>query len=129
MTELDIEAIAAEHLKQCGPCDYGLPMACQCPTGDPRSAISRLIDEVKRLRAETPGGETREVFTVRTRGVIWPGYDNEAAAWRQFAAVKAWPEKTRARIDKQTITEWPDGRCHRSPYEYVGGDFVLDGAP
>lgn len=49
---LDLDAIAAEHLSQCGPCDYALPYPCQCSKADPRPVIARLVDELKRLRAE-----------------------------------------------------------------------------
>lgn len=53
MTEpLDLDAIRAEYLVQCGPHDYGLPMTCNCPTGEPRAAIMQLCIEVERLRAE-----------------------------------------------------------------------------
>jgi hypothetical protein len=49
--EVDLQAIVDEHLVQCGPCDFGMvEYACQCPKGDPRAAIQRLVDEVKRLR-------------------------------------------------------------------------------
>jgi hypothetical protein len=50
---LDLDAIVADHLRQCGPCDFGLvEMRCNCPTGDPRVAISRLVAEVRRLHVE-----------------------------------------------------------------------------
>ncbi len=127
--EVDIEAISEKWLRQCSACDAGLAMSCTCPEGDPRNVISNLVDEIKRLRGEMPGGVTHEVFTVRTRGVIWPGIPTEARAWEQLAKTKAWSDKPRVRIDKQTITEWPDSRQHISPYEYVGGDFALDGDP
>lgn len=50
MTRLDLSVIAEEWLQQCGSCDAGLAMPCTHPTGDPRTIISRLADEVLRLR-------------------------------------------------------------------------------
>ncbi|BCJ45357.1 hypothetical protein GCM10010168_86260 [Actinoplanes ianthinogenes] len=42
---------ARAHLVQCGPCDFGMPGACNCPPGDPRALIDDLVNEVTRLRA------------------------------------------------------------------------------
>lgn len=51
---LDIDAIEAEWLVQCGPCDYGLvEMGCACPEGEPRAVIQDLIAEIRRLRKVT----------------------------------------------------------------------------
>jgi hypothetical protein len=48
---LDLDAIASEHLTQCGAHDYGLQeYGCSCSDRDPRPVIARLVDEVKRLR-------------------------------------------------------------------------------
>lgn len=50
---LDLDAIAAEWLKQCGPHDYGVDTAgrnCLESGEDPRPVISRLVAEVERLR-------------------------------------------------------------------------------
>lgn len=48
---LDLDAIRAEWLRQCGPHDYGVDTAgCTCPAGDPRPVIMRLADEVERQR-------------------------------------------------------------------------------
>lgn len=51
MTE-DILERAKLWARECGPCDFGVPMACQCPEGDPRHIISDLMREVERLRAK-----------------------------------------------------------------------------
>lgn len=50
--QLDLDAIANEFLNQCGPCDYGVSGACNCPHRDYRSAMSDLVREVERLRTE-----------------------------------------------------------------------------
>jgi len=51
LSEEQLERFEEDWLKVCGPCDYGLnEYGCNCPSGDPRYAISRLIQEVKRLR-------------------------------------------------------------------------------
>ena len=54
---LYLDAVGREWLTQCGPHDVGLPMACTCPTGDFRSIIYRLVEEIQHLRA------TSERFT------------------------------------------------------------------
>ncbi len=54
MPKNDLAKIAAKWATQCGTCDAGLPMACTCPTGDPRPVISQLINEIRELRAAAP---------------------------------------------------------------------------
>lgn len=49
MTE-DILERAKPWARECGSCDYGLTMTCQCPDGDCRPIISDLMHEVERLR-------------------------------------------------------------------------------
>jgi hypothetical protein len=44
---VDLDAIEAKWLQQCGPCDGGLPMECSCPAGDPRPVIALLVDAVR----------------------------------------------------------------------------------
>lgn len=51
MTALDLNAISAEFLNQCGPCDFGVDSAgCNCPGRDYRSTMLDLVREVERLR-------------------------------------------------------------------------------
>ena len=50
--DLDLDAIAATWLQQCGSCDAGLPMSCSCNAGDPRPVMAALVDEVRRLRLD-----------------------------------------------------------------------------
>jgi hypothetical protein len=47
---VDLAAIEAEFLVECGPCDYGLPMGCNCPERDYRSTMLDLVEEVRLLR-------------------------------------------------------------------------------
>lgn len=48
--ELNLEAITAEWLNQCGPCDYGMPeYGCTHPGGDYRPVMLELVREVERL--------------------------------------------------------------------------------
>lgn len=54
LSDADLAEIAYEWTQQCGPCDYGLPYGCQCPTGDPRVVVSRLLGEIARLRRIAP---------------------------------------------------------------------------
>lgn len=76
-------------------------------------------EPVSRLRSGDPeGGETRVRFMVQTSGTCWP-CDTEAAAWAQFARVKAWPEKPAVSLLRQSVTEWTDGRAHFGPWEPV----------
>lgn len=42
---------ADAQLVQCGIHDFGIPGACHCPAGDPRTVIEDMIKEIKGLRA------------------------------------------------------------------------------
>lgn len=46
MTTPDVLEAAKPWMRQCGPCDAGLPMACICPPGDPRAIVARLAAEL-----------------------------------------------------------------------------------
>lgn len=45
-------AIREQWLRQCGPCDAGIPLKCVCPDRDPRSDLAALLAELDRVRAE-----------------------------------------------------------------------------
>ncbi len=47
----DLDAISAEFLNQCGPCDFAMPGACECSQADYRPPLSELVSEVSRLRS------------------------------------------------------------------------------
>ncbi len=49
---VDLEAISAEFLKQCGYCDAGVSFTCTCSGRDFRPTMLELVREVKDLRAE-----------------------------------------------------------------------------
>jgi uncharacterized Zn finger protein (UPF0148 family) len=50
---LNLDAITAEWLQECGPHDYGvISTGCACPEGDYRPVMLRLVDEVRHLRAD-----------------------------------------------------------------------------
>jgi hypothetical protein len=64
MSDLDLEAIQRDWLVR----DYGLVnMGCNCPPGDPRSIIAKLVGEVQRLRGDLTeqGDRLRETLTKR----------------------------------------------------------------
>jgi hypothetical protein len=51
VTTPDVLEAAKPFMQQCGPHDYGLhEMGCMCPDGDPRVVISRMFQEIQRLR-------------------------------------------------------------------------------
>ncbi len=50
MTAVDLEAITAEFLQQCGSCDAGIPAPCTHPERDYRPTMLGLVREVERLR-------------------------------------------------------------------------------
>lgn len=52
---LDLDGIRP-WLNPCGSCDYGLPMSCACPQGDPRIPMAKLFAEVERFRKIVPSG-------------------------------------------------------------------------
>jgi hypothetical protein len=39
-----VEDEFSDWLNTCGSCDAGLPMACICPPGDPRTVILTLVE-------------------------------------------------------------------------------------
>lgn len=46
----ELSRFESDWLRQCGPHDFGLmEYGCNCPDGDPRWVIQKLIAEVKRL--------------------------------------------------------------------------------
>lgn len=50
MTALDLEAISAEFLRQCGSCDAGVSVICTCVGRDYRPTMLDLLREVERFR-------------------------------------------------------------------------------
>lgn len=52
---LDLDAISAEFLAQCGSCDAGILVICACADRDYRPTMLALVREVERLRAEMSG--------------------------------------------------------------------------
>lgn len=50
MTALDLEAITAEFLNQCGSCDGPGNTSCTCTTRDYRPTMLALVREVERYR-------------------------------------------------------------------------------
>ncbi len=54
LSDAELAAIASQWTSQCGGCDYGLPYGCQCPTGDPRPVVAKLLGEIERLRRIAP---------------------------------------------------------------------------
>lgn len=48
---IDLDAIKAEFLTQCGPCDFGIGDICNCAKRDYRSTMPALVAEVERLQA------------------------------------------------------------------------------
>lgn len=49
-TTLDLDAISAEFLNQCGICDLGVGSPCTCSSRDYRPTMLALVREVERLR-------------------------------------------------------------------------------
>lgn len=47
---VDLEAVGEEFLRQCGPCDFGIPGSCACPERDYRSTMLDLVEEIRLLR-------------------------------------------------------------------------------
>lgn len=55
---LDLEAIQEKWLKQCGPCDLGMPeYGCTHPTEDYRPVMMSLVEEIERLRRLSGGAD------------------------------------------------------------------------
>ena len=46
---LDLDAVEAEFLRQCGGCDAGLMVGCTCSQRDFRPTMLALVAEVRRL--------------------------------------------------------------------------------
>ena len=49
---LDLDAVEAEFLRQCGGCDAGLMVGCTCSQRDFRPTMLALVAEVRRLTEE-----------------------------------------------------------------------------
>jgi hypothetical protein len=50
MTTPDVLEAAKQWMEPCGSCDMGMRSGCTCPEGDPRVVVSRLAQEIVRLR-------------------------------------------------------------------------------
>ncbi len=51
----------ASWLELCAICDAGIPAACTCPTGDPRTVIAALVAKIDRLQM-APEGPARSTL-------------------------------------------------------------------
>ena len=80
---LDLDAIEAEFLRECGVCDAGLPMQCSCAQCDFRPTMLALVAEVRRLTVEA--ATQREWFEAA-----------DAAADRRLDQSIAWMERAEA---------------------------------
>ena len=80
---LDLDAIEAEFLRECGVCDAGLPMQCSCAQCDFRPTMLALVAEVRRLTVEA--ATQREWFEAA-----------DAAAERRLDQSIAWMERAEA---------------------------------
>ena len=49
---MDVKAIRAKWLRQCAPCDAGLPGPCTHPGDDPRSVILDLVRHIEFLESK-----------------------------------------------------------------------------
>jgi hypothetical protein len=52
VSAVDLDAIKAEWLTLCPPCDAGVPGNCVCPDSDPRPVIEALIGAIERLGSQ-----------------------------------------------------------------------------
>lgn len=52
---LDLDAVEAEFLRQCGGCDAGLMVGCTCSQRDFRPTMLALVAEVRRLTSHADG--------------------------------------------------------------------------
>ncbi len=77
---LDLDAVEAEFLRQCGGCDAGLMVGCTCSQRDFRPTMLALVAEVRRLTAEA--ATQREWFEAA-----------DAAAERRLDQSIAWMER------------------------------------
>jgi hypothetical protein len=91
---LDLDAISAKWLTQCGPCDAGLPTACTCPGEDPRPVILELVRELEVLSAAMSS--------------VWL-HGN----WRWLTRSMTTPEKTAAAdaVDRAHMAITDDDEC------------------
>ena len=55
---LDLDAVEAEFLRQCGGCDAGLMVGCTCSQRDFRPTMLALVAEVRRLTARSLAAES-----------------------------------------------------------------------
>lgn len=117
IANLDVEAIRAEWLNQCGPCDGGLPMGCSCPDADPRPVIGDLVAALDESRAEVAmvrRGARTLGHIVETQGrdaldasgmhhVIGEDGDGDwAVVWEVLAELRPRAEKAEAELDRLT---------------------------
>lgn len=92
---IDTNAIRAEWLVICGNHDAMQPMGCSCPSGDPRTTIADLLDEVERLttdRHELLNSYDRamvEVYQLRTEVERITSIGNHLMAERDAAYARA----------------------------------------
>ena len=61
---LDLDAVEAEFLRQCGGCDAGLMVGCTCSQRDFRPTMLALVAEVRRLTEESEARRVREMDAV-----------------------------------------------------------------
>ena len=103
---LDLDAVEAEFLRQCGGCDAGLMVGCTCSQRDFRPTMLALVAEVRRLTAEA--ATQREWFEAA-----------DAAAERRLDQSIAWMERAesaeaevvtlRARLAEAEALHWKVG--------------------
>lgn len=56
----DVVERAGPFMRQCGPCDFGLPeYGCACPEEDFRGVVADLVTEIETLRARVLELESR----------------------------------------------------------------------
>ena len=92
---LDLDAVEAEFLRQCGGCDAGLMVGCTCSQRDFRPTMLALVAEVRRLTEESEARRVREMDAVdlamseRARAL---SAEAEVVTLRaRLAEVEAWP--------------------------------------
>lgn len=103
---LDVAAIEATWLQQCGPCDGGLPMGCVCSDADPRPVIASLLAALDEARAEVVAQATRiEDWRESARRLAARATAAESARDAAEGAI----ERVRECIH-ETIADLPEGR-------------------
>ena len=108
---LDLEAIEREWLVQCGPCDYGLVnMGCNCPPGDHRSIIMKLVAEVRRLHHHE---QTRAAAIARYSPIV-SAARTLREVWRKYPLVGELDPTVVALADAVDAA-YPDGRSPEVP--------------